>query len=108
MIRVWMGNNPIIHMIVMLLYDCANKVCHSGYTAVNDGKGVCCLNRPKTKLCCGGAVIAILCDDRFSGSETLSNTVIFPGLSFIKQNYQYHTGNKNNGGAAVQFFSSVV
>lgn len=89
----------------MFLYNCANKVSHSWYTAVNDGKGVCCFNRPKTKLRCSGAVIAILCDDRFSGSKTLSNTVIFPGMSLIKQNHQYHTRDKNNGCAAVLFLA---
>lgn len=40
-------------MVIMFLYKCANKVSHSWYTAVNDGKGVCCFNRPKTKLRCG-------------------------------------------------------
>lgn len=85
MIRMWMGNDPIIHMVIMFLYDCANKVSRGGDATVNDGKGVCCFNCPKTKLGCGGAVIAILGDKRFSGSKMFLNTVPFLCTLLIKQ-----------------------
>ena len=108
MIRMWMGNDPIIHMVIMFLYNCANKVSHSWYTAVNDGKGVCCFNCPKTKLGCGGAVIAILGDKRFSGSKAFLNTVLFLCTLLIKQDTQYYTGDKNDGCAAIQFLMTCI